>query len=75
MSNKRILLCEKRSQYFAFAQILDRFTLTELQILYEVILSKSMYISNFRKKTLNMKLLAETNFEQENVAHHAVKFI
>lgn len=51
----------------------DKFTLTELQILYEVILNKKLDTRNFRKKILNMQLLVNTNEKQSNVAHRAAK--
>ncbi len=51
----------------------DKFTLTELQTLYEVILDKKLDTRNFRKKILNMKLLVDTNEKQLNVAHRAAK--
>lgn len=51
----------------------DKFTLTELQTLYEVILNKKLDTRNFRKKILNMKLLVDTHEKQTNVAHRAAK--
>ncbi len=51
----------------------DKFTLTELQTLYEIILDKKLDTRNFRKKILNMKLLVDTNEKQTNVAHRAAK--
>lgn len=51
----------------------DKFTLTQLQILYEVILDKKLDTRNFRKKIQNMGLLIETNEKQTNVAHRAAK--
>ena len=51
----------------------DKFTLTELQTLYEVILNKELDTRNFRKKILNMKLLVDTREKQTNVAHRAAK--
>jgi 8-oxo-dGTP diphosphatase len=51
----------------------DKFTLTQLQTLYEVILGKSLDTRNFRKKIQNMGLLIDTNEKQINVAHRAAK--
>ena len=51
----------------------DKFTLTELQTLYEVILNTQLDTRNFRKKILNMKLLTDTKEKQTNVAHRAAK--
>lgn len=51
----------------------DKFTLTQLQTLYEVILGTTLDTRNFRKKILNMELLVDTNEKQKNVAHRAAK--
>jgi len=51
----------------------EKFTLTEFQSLYEVILNKKMDTRNFRKKIANMGLLVDTNEKQQNVSHRAAK--
>lgn len=51
----------------------EKFTLTQLQTLYEVILGETLDTRNFRKKILNMGLLVDTNQKQQNVAHRAAK--
>jgi 8-oxo-dGTP diphosphatase len=51
----------------------DKFTLTEIQSLYEVILNKKMDTRNFRKKLAKMKLLIDSGEKQQNVAHRAAK--
>lgn len=51
----------------------EKFTLTELQSLYEVILNVKLDTRNFRKKILKMNLLDDTNEKQSNVAHRAAK--
>ena len=51
----------------------DKFTLTQLQTLYEVILGKELDTRNFRKKIQNMGLLVDTNEKQTNVAHRAAR--
>ncbi len=51
----------------------DKFTLTELQTLYEVILGDKLDTRNFRKKILKMRLLVDTMEKQTNVAHRAAK--
>lgn len=56
-----------------FHMLPEKFTLTELQILYEVILGKKLDTRNFRKKIQNMGLLIDTNEKQTNVAHRAAK--
>ena len=56
-----------------FHMLPDKFTLTELQTLYEVILGKKLDTRNFRKKILKMELLVDTMEKQTNVAHRAAK--
>ncbi len=51
----------------------EKFTLTEIQLLYEVILNKKMDTRNFRKKLAKMKLLIDSGEKQQNVAHRAAK--
>lgn len=51
----------------------EKFTLTELQSLYEVILDKKLDTRNFRKKIQKMGLLVDTNEKQKHVAHRAAK--
>lgn len=51
----------------------EKFTLTQLQTLYEVILNKKLDTRNFRKKIQNMGLLVDTGEKQTNVAHRAAK--
>jgi 8-oxo-dGTP diphosphatase len=56
-----------------FHMLPDKFTLTQLQTLYEVILDKKLDTRNFRKKILKMDLLVDTQEKQTNVAHRAAK--
>lgn len=51
----------------------EKFTLTEIQSLYEVILNKKMDTRNFRKKLAKMGLLVDSGEKQQNVAHRAAK--
>jgi len=51
----------------------EKFTLTEIQSLYEVILNKKMDTRNFRKKLAKMELLIDSGDKQQNVAHRAAK--
>lgn len=51
----------------------ERFTLTELQTMYEVILGNKLDIRNFRKKIQKMDFLIETGEKQENVPHRAAR--
>ena len=51
----------------------EKFTLTELQTMYEVILGQKLDIRNFRKKILNMDLLKDSGEKQANVPHRAAR--
>jgi 8-oxo-dGTP diphosphatase len=51
----------------------EKFTLTQLQVMYEVILNKELDTRNFRKKILKMGLLVDTKEKQTNVAHRAAR--
>jgi 8-oxo-dGTP diphosphatase len=50
-----------------------RFTLTQLQRLYERILERDLDKRNFRKKILSMGLLVETDEIEQDVAHRAAR--
>lgn len=56
-----------------FELLPPKFTLTELQQLYEAILVEKLDKRNFRKKILSMKLLLDLNELQEGVAHRPAK--
>lgn len=56
-----------------FELLPPRFTLTELQRLYETILETELDKRNFRKKILGMDLLIETDEVQKDVAHRAAR--
>ena len=58
-----------RYQPIGFELLSDKFTLSELQHLYEVILEINIDKRNFRKKILKQDLLIELNEKQKNVAH------
>jgi 8-oxo-dGTP diphosphatase len=64
---------EVHSYPVGFHLLPDKFTLTQLQILYEVILNKKLDTRNFRKKIQNMGLLIDTHEKQINVRHRAAK--
>lgn len=57
-----------------FELLPEKFTLTELQNLYEVILGKELDKRNFRKKILGMDLIIKTTESQKGVAHRAARF-
>lgn len=52
-----------------FELLPELFTLTELQILYEIILDTTFDKRNFRRKISNMKYLIPSGKRQENVSH------
>lgn len=56
-----------------FKLLPERFTLSELQRMYETILGRSVDKRNFRKKILGMGLLKELNEVQMDVAHRAAR--
>jgi len=56
-----------------FELLPTRFTLTELQKLYEIVLGQELDKRNFRKKVLSMELLIETDEVQKDVAHRAAR--
>ncbi len=60
-----------RYQPIGFELLARKFTLTELQSLYEAVLERSLDKRNFRKKILAMDLLIETEEKQQGVAHRA----
>lgn len=56
-----------------FELLPPKFTLTELQHLYEAILETELDKRNFRKKILSMDLLIDLNEVQEGVAHRPAR--
>ncbi|MFV0375739.1 MAG: NUDIX hydrolase [Mangrovibacterium sp.] len=64
---------EVRYQPIGFHLLPEKFTLTEFQTLYEVILDKKMDTRNFRKKIAHMKLVIDTGEKQQHVSHRAAK--
>lgn len=62
-----------RYEPIGFELLPSKFTLTELQRLYETVLGQPLDKRNFRKKILNMGLLIELNEKQTGVAHRAAK--
>ena len=61
-------------QPVGFELLDEKFTLGQLQTLYEAILETPIDKRNFRKKILGMKLLTELNEKQTNVAHKAARY-
>ncbi len=68
----RLKLNIKR-QPIGFALLPPKFTLTQLQHLYEAILEEKLDKRNFRKKILSMNLLIDLDELQEGVAHRPAK--
>lgn len=62
-----------RTRPVGFELLPPKFTLTELQHLYESILEVSLDKRNFRKKILSMNLLIDLNESQEGVAHRPAR--
>lgn len=62
-----------RMEPIGFELLPPKFTLTELQHLYESILETEFEKRNFRKKILAMNLLHDLNEVQEGVAHRPAK--
>lgn len=60
-----------RNQPVGFELLPKKFSLTELQSLYEAILGVELDKRNFRKKILKMKLLVDLKEKQQYVAHRA----
>mgnify|MGYP005666443179 CR=1 FL=1 len=62
-----------RTRPVGFELLPPKFTLTELQHLYEAILETPLDKRNFRKKILSMNLLIDLNETQEGVAHRPAR--
>ncbi len=60
-----------RHEPIGFNLLPDKFTLLQLQELYESILDVKLDKPNFRRKMMNMKLLVDCQEKQQNVAHRA----
>ena len=62
-----------RYQPIGFELLAKKFTLTQLQRLYEKILDRSLDKRNFRRKVLGMDFLVELDEIQKDVAHRAAR--
>lgn len=56
-----------------FELLPPRFTLSQLQRLYEIVLERELDKRNFRKKILSMGLLVDTGEREQGVAHRAAR--
>ena len=63
-----------RYEPIGFELLPKKFTLFQLQKLYETVLGKKLDKRNFRKKILKMDLLEELDELQTNVAHRAARY-
>jgi len=62
-----------RTQPIGFELLPQKFTLSELQDLYEAVLGKSLDKRNFRKKILSLEVLLDQEEYQQGVAHRPAK--
>jgi len=62
-----------RYQPIGFELLSEKFTLSQLQNMYEIIIGKSLDKRNFRKKILRMGLLIDLEERQQGVPHRAAK--
>ncbi len=62
-----------RYQPIGFELLPKKFTLSQLQRLYELVLERELDKRNFRKRVLAMDLLVETDEVQQDVAHRAAR--
>src|SRR4051812_46231932 len=62
-----------RYQPIGFELLPKKFTLSELQHLYELVLERELDKRNFRKRVLAMDLLVETDEMERDVAHRAAR--
>ena len=63
-----------RYQPIGFELLPKKFTLTQLQKLYETVLGQNLDKRNFRKKILKMNLLIALDERQTGVSHRAARF-
>ena len=62
-----------RYQPIGFELLPAKFTLSQLQHLYELVLERELDKRNFRKRVLAMGLLLETDETEQDVAHRAAR--
>jgi 8-oxo-dGTP diphosphatase len=62
-----------RYQPVGFELLPERFTLSQLQHLYEAVLERPLDKRNFRKKLLSMDVVVETDEVEQDVAHRAAR--
>jgi 8-oxo-dGTP diphosphatase len=67
------LRAKVRYQPIGFELLPEKFTLRQLQHLYEIILDRPLDKRNFRKKVLAMGIIKETSEIETDVAHRAAR--
>jgi 8-oxo-dGTP diphosphatase len=67
------LQAKVRYEPIGFELLPKKFTLFQLQTLYETVLGRTLDKRNFRKKILSMELLQELDETQQNVPHRAAR--
>lgn len=67
------LKAKVRYQPIGFELLPEKFTLRQMQHLYEVILDRELDKRNFRKKVLGMEIVKETKEIEKDVAHRAAR--
>jgi len=67
------LQSQVKREPIGFELLPDKFTLSELQDLYEAILDKTLDKRNFRKKIMSLKVLRDNQEYQTGVAHRPAK--
>jgi len=67
------LRAKVRYQPIGFELLPPKFTLTQLQRLYEVVLDRPLDKRNFRKKILGMGILVDLDEIEQDVAHRAAR--
>ena len=72
-SCKAHLVQSVQNKPVGFELLPEKFTLSQLQNLYEVILERKFDKRNFRKKINSMKLLIDTGKNQKSVSHRPAK--
>jgi 8-oxo-dGTP diphosphatase len=68
------LKAKVRYEPIGFELLAEKFTLGELQRLYEVVLEQALDKRNFRKKIIGMELLTPLDEYQRDVAHRAAQY-
>lgn len=67
------LRAKVRTEPIGFELLPEKFTLSQLQALYEAVLGTTFDTRNFRKKLLKMNLLVSLDETQKGVAHRAAR--